>query len=160
MNEVSNCKVYWTRNILGISWPSGNSSCMSLSSSYQPKAFTAGHMPSPRASPQRPVLCVSHPSATRDPHQVTGPHCGRPSSATSSGTRSPLPNFSVPSTVCSASNVPCPLPLQFGDPSVYVGNLGSLAGIIIPDSITQGNSEHCPLHCPCPLWVSTSQVVS
>ena len=81
----------------------------------------------PQAPPLRPVLCFSHPTGSCGLHKVVGPPCGRPSNATSSGTRSPLQNLSAPSAICSASNVPCPLPLKFGNSSGYVGNLCSLA---------------------------------
>lgn len=56
----------------------------------------------PEVSPHVAVLCVSLPADLTVLHEVIGPTCGRTSNVFSFGTRSPLQNFSNPSTICSA----------------------------------------------------------
>ena len=102
----------------------------------------------PQGSPQWPVLRCPHPAASRDLHQVIGPPCGGPTHAAPAGTWTPLQNLSAPTAVSSASYVPCPLPLKFGDSSSDIGNFGSSADLLIPDSISQRNAEHRSLHRP------------
>lgn len=55
-------------------------------------------------------------------------------------------NIMTASAIVSASNVARPLPLRFSKFSGNIGDLVLSANLLIPNSITQRNSKHYPLH--------------
>lgn len=88
-----------------------------------------------------PALCCLRPTDSRNLHQIISPPYGWFTNIAFSDTRSRLNKYLFPPATCFESNVPRPLLLKVCNSLGCIGYFGSLADILISDSIRQYNSE-------------------
>lgn len=111
---------------------------------HSQKTSTAAHRPSPSFSKiTRPLLLACKGFLQPSPGHRTP--LWSLLNAASSGTRLPIKNFMAPKDIVSASNKAPPTYVYKFFRQYFFLSLSP--DFLIPDSITHGNTEHCPLHC-------------